>query len=157
MFLIFILIVGVKIVDKGFHNYKKTFQKLNSKKIAVGLFAKVGDEVLTKAIANEFGARTGKNGNTIIPERSFIRSTYNKNVKKVARRFRQIVESISDSNVDGKLKLIGLEQEAAIKQTITDLRSPPNAPSTIKAKGSSNPLIDTGEMRSKISSKLRRK
>ena len=53
---------------------------------------------------------------------------------------------------DRKLKLIGLEQEAETKKTLTDLRTPPNAPSTIKAKGSSNPLIDTGELRSKISS-----
>lgn len=151
--------MALKVIDKGFDNYKDAFKGLDSKKVAVGLFAKVGDEVLTKGIVNEFGARAGKNGNTVIPERSFIRSTYNKNVKKVTRRFTQIAKSISNGsyNVDRKLKLIGLEQEAAVKQTIVDLRSPPNAPSTIKAKGSSNPLIDTGEMRNKISSELRNK
>jgi len=150
--------VALKVIDKGFDNYKDAFKGLDSKKVAVGLFAKVGDEVLTKGIVNEFGARAGKNGNVVIPERSFIRSTYNKNIKKVARRFTQIAKSISDGNynVNKKLKLIGLEQEAAIKQTIVDLRSPPNAPSTIKSKGSSNPLIDTGEMRNKISSELRK-
>jgi len=146
------------VIDKGFDNHKDAFETLNLGKVAVGLFAKVGDGLLTIAIANEFGVRTGKNGNTVIPERSFIRSTYNKNIKKVARRFTQIAKSISNGNynVNKKLKLIGLEQEAAIKQTIVDLRSPPNAPSTIKAKGSSNPLIDTGEMRNKISSELRK-
>lgn len=150
--------MALKVIDKGFDNYKDAFKGLDSKKVAVGLFAKVGDEVLTKGIVNEFGARAGKNGNVVIPERSFIRSTYNKNIKKVARRFTQIAKSISDGNynVNKKLKLIGLEQEAAIKQTIVDLRSPPNAPSTIKSKGSSNPLIDTGEMRNKISSELRK-
>jgi hypothetical protein len=146
--------VALKVIDKGFDNYKDAFKGLDSKKVAVGLFAKVGDEVLTKGIVNEFGARAGKNGNTVIPERSFIRSTYNKNVKKVTRRFTQIAKSISNGsyNVDRKLKLIGLEQEAETKKTLTDLKTPPNAPSTIKAKGSSNPLIDTGELRSKISS-----
>lgn len=148
--------MGVKLVDSGFKRYLNAFKELDSQKVAVGLFAKVGDEVLTKGIVNEFGANTG---NSVIPERSFIRSTYNKNVKKVTSRFNDIARSISrgNYNVIKKLKLIGLEQESAIKQTIVDLRSPSNAASTIKAKGSSNPLIDTGEMRNKISSELRKK
>jgi hypothetical protein len=33
-----------------------------------------------------------------------------------------------------------------VRKAIRDLDSPPNAESTIKAKGSSNPLIDTGQM-----------
>ena len=36
------------------------------------------------------------------------------------------------------------------QQSITDLREPPNAPRTIKAKGSSNPLIDSGRMRKAV-------
>lgn len=149
--------MALKVIDRGLHKYNDAFKKLNSKKVAVGLFAKVGDEVLVKGITNEFGARTSKN--VVIPERSFVRSTYNKNVKKVAKRFTQIAESISNGSYDviRKLKLIGLEQEAAIKQTIVDLKYPPNAPSTIRAKGSSNPLIDTGEMRIKVSNELRNK
>lgn len=159
MFLIFILIVVIKVINKGYNNYKDAFKELNSKKVAVGLFAKVGDDVLTRGIVNEFGARAGKNGNVVIPERSFIRSTYNKNVKKVARRFAEIGKSISNGNynVDKKLKLIGSEQEAAVKKTISDLKYPPNAPYTIRKKGFDNPLIETGEMRNKISSELRKK
>jgi hypothetical protein len=148
----------VKTKDTGFNNYKDAFKELDSKKVAVGLFADVGDEVLTKGVVNEFGTtQAGKNHNITIPERSFIRSTYNKNYKKVGRRFGQIAKSISNGNykVKSKLKLIGLEQEAAIKKAMVDLRTPANAESTIRKKGSSNPLIDTGETRSKISSELR--
>ena len=36
------------------------------------------------------------------------------------------------------------------QQEITDLREPPNAPSTIQRKGSSNPLIASGEMRKAV-------
>lgn len=148
--------MALKVIDKGFNNYKDAFKGLDSKKVAVGLFSNAGDDVLIKGIANEFGARAGKNGSVVIPERSYIRSTYNKNYKKVSRRFTQIAKSISNGsyNVDRKLKLIGLEQEKKTKKTLTDLKHPPNAPSTIKAKGSSNPLIDTGELRSKISSRV---
>jgi len=34
----------------------------------------------------------------------------------------------------------------AIKRAIVDLKDPPNAPKTVAAKGSSNPLIDTSHM-----------
>jgi hypothetical protein len=115
---------------------------------------------LTKAIVNEFGTtKAGKNNNIVIPERSFIRSTYNKQYKKVAKRFDQIFMSISKGNYNiiPKLKLIGLEQETETKKTITDMKTPANAPSTIAKKGSSNPLIDTGEMRSKVSNEVKNK
>jgi hypothetical protein len=152
--------MGVKVVDKGFDEYRNAFKTLQSKSIKVGLFAAVGDKVLTKGIVNEFGTtQAGKNKNITIPERSFIRSTYNKQYKKVHKRFDQIVKSFSNRsyNVVSKMKLIGMEQAAETQKTITDLRTPPNATSTIAKKGSSNPLIDTGELRSKISSEVRNK
>lgn len=150
----------VKVIDKGFDKYKKAIEELNSNQIRVGMFAKVGDKVLTKAIVNEFGTtKAGKNNNIVIPERSFIRSTYNKQYKKVGKRFNQIFVSISKGNFNiiPKLKLIGLEQETETKKTITDMKTPENAPSTIAKKGSSNPLIDTGEMRSKVSHEVKNK
>ena len=150
----------VKVIDKGFDKYKKANEELKSNQIRVGMFAKVGDKVLTKAIVNEFGTtKAGKNNNIVIPERSFIRSTYNKQYKKVGKRFNQIFVSISKGNFNiiPKLKLIGLEQETETKKTITDMKTPENAPSTIAKKGSSNPLIDTGEMRSKVSHEVKNK
>ena len=152
--------MGAKIKDNGFINYKRNIKLINSKVVKVGLFASVGDEVLTKGIVNEFGTTTaGRNRNITIPSRSFIRSTYNKQYKNVSRRFGQVFKSISkdSGSLMSKLRLIGLEQEREIKKTMTDLRSPKNAPSTIKKKGSSNPLIDTGELRSKITSEVKNK
>jgi hypothetical protein len=150
----------VKVIDHGFDKYKKAIEELHSKQIQVGMFAKVGDKVLTKAIVNEFGTtQAGKNNNVTIPERSFIRSTYNRQYKKVGKRFDQIFVSISKGNYNiiPRLKLIGLEQETETKKTITDMRTPENAESTIAKKGSSHPLIDTGEMRSKISHEVKNK
>lgn len=150
----------IKVIDRGFNEYKKAIEELNSKQIQVGMFAKVGDKVLTKAIVNEFGTtKAGKNKNITIPERSFIRSTYNRQYKKVGKRFDQIFVSISKGNYNivPKLKLIGLEQETETKKTITDMRTPKNSESTIAKKGSSHPLIDTGEMRSKVSHEVKNK
>lgn len=150
----------IKVIDHGFDKYKKAIEELHSKQIQIGMFAKVGDKVLTKAIVNEFGTtQAGKNNNVTIPERSFIRSTYNREYKKVGKRFDQIFVSISKGNYNiiPRLKLIGLEQERETKKTITDMRTPKNAESTIAKKGSSHPLIDTGEMRSKISHEVKNK
>ena len=49
------------------------------------------------------------------------------------------------------LERVGLLTAARIQQEITDLRQPPNSPATIAAKGSSNPLIDTGKLRQSVS------
>lgn len=152
--------MGVKQKDNGYDNYLKAVKELHSSAVRVGLFASVGDKVLTKGIVNEFGTtQAGRNKNITIPERSFIRSTYNKQYKKVSRRFGQVFESFSNRNynVQSKLKLIGIEQENETKKTITEMKTPANAKSTIAKKGSSHPLIDTGELRMKISSEVKKK
>lgn len=70
---------------------------------------------------------------------------------------KDILTAVQDGLADGlDSKTIamraGVEAEGAIKQYIADLKSPPNAPSTIRKKGSSNPLIDTGAMRGSVTS-----
>ena len=45
---------------------------------------------------------------------------------------------------------VGIFMENKIKKSITETTTPPNAPSTIKAKGSSHPLIDTAQMRNSV-------
>ncbi|MGL5280858.1 MAG: hypothetical protein ACRC8W_03755 [Plesiomonas shigelloides] len=53
-------------------------------------------------------------------------------------------------NVDTILNKVGLNAQAAVQMYMTELRTPPNAPSTIAQKGSNNPLIDTGAMRASV-------
>lgn len=57
-----------------------------------------------------------------------------------------------DINMLAHLKRAGMIGMNAAKAWFTDPRNnwPPNAPSTIKAKGSSTPLIDTGALRASI-------
>lgn len=60
---------------------------------------------------------------------------------------------------DGKplnqaLEVVGVVAVGHVQKYMTDLRTPPNAPSTIKAKGSSNPLIDSGALRQSVSFKV---
>lgn len=53
--------------------------------------------------------------------------------------------------LDAVLEQVGVVAAGAVQEYMTDLRTPPNAPSTIERKGSDSPLIDTGAMRQSVS------
>ena len=53
-------------------------------------------------------------------------------------------------NLDMVLDRVGIIATGKVQQYMTDLKTPPNAPSTIAKKGSSNPLIDSGMMRQSV-------
>lgn len=67
----------------------------------------------------------------------------------------EIVDTIADSIADGEpmeqiLNRIGVVAVAGVQNYMDELKSPPNAPSTIAKKGSNNPLIDTGELKQSV-------
>lgn len=51
-------------------------------------------------------------------------------------------------------KTLALTMIGDLQQAITELSTPPNSPYTIKKKGSSNPLIDQGYLRSSVSAEV---
>lgn len=70
------------------------------------------------------------------------------------------LEAAAKDQLDGNrpaavrdMKRAGLMGQSVVRNWFTDARNkwPPNAPSTIKRKGSSRPLIDTGQLRASIS------
>lgn len=89
-------------------------------------------------------------GNDRIPARRWLDEGAETGTKEYLET---IQEGIKDG-LDSKqiMARVGVEAEGAIKQYITDLDTPPNKPSTIKRKGSSNPLIDSGNMRNSVTS-----
>ena len=98
--------------------------------------------VSTVAAWNEFGTVRS-------PERPFFRITLNN--LRADHAFRRLLGKtfeIRTGRVDpSKLELVGLYAVSALQREIVELREPPNSPVTVEAKGSSNPLIDTGFMR----------
>lgn len=107
------------------------------------------------AAIQEFGAPE-KN----IPERPFFRQA-NKKVEKILIKYFRTVLSLKNNYVinENEMRQIALKHEGVVKERITDLREPPNAPATIKAKSkegktSDNPLIDTGQMRQAVIGKV---
>lgn len=111
-------------------------------------------------------AHNGGNGKTVaeimsihefglggMPERSFIRAWIDDNRALIRRDLRKVLQRAATSRsftVEDGLKLLGLKYEGLIKGRISQGIPPPNAPSTIRQKGSSKPLIDTGQARSSI-------
>lgn len=145
----------------------KMLSELSRTHVEIGIIGE-GDKykgsnitVLGVATVHEFGVNViDKNGNKInIPERSFIRSSYDANKEKIFdldKEFERVLNL--ELSVDTFFNLVGEFSVGIIQNHLTSqVNSPPLAESTIKAKGSSNPLIDTGQLRSSITYKIVRR
>lgn len=115
-----------------------------------GTWAEGGDANLVDiATFNEFGTST-------IPERPFMRQTWERRIGKVVERFKQLAAKIFavEMNTKDALVMVGDEYKGFIQSEITEGGWTPNAPSTIRQKKSSKPLIDTGRMRGSVNFEL---
>lgn len=104
-----------------------------------------GDEDMVEiGASHEFGI-----GN---PKRSFLRSTTDAEAKRVDGMIQSGLEAIKQGRASTKhvLGTVGEYMTGKVQAKIVSLRTPPNSPATIARKGSSNPLIDTGQMRQSI-------
>ena len=129
---------------------KKRLKEMSSKKIAVGFpkgrlnnpHYEDGASIIDVAIWNEFGTNN-------IPRRDFMGIATEKWQQFIAAKVEEFKEQISDGtlDIDMFLKMIGEAGKEFISDAIVKLRTPPNAPSTIRhKKGRSNPLVDSGDM-----------
>ena len=116
------------------------------KHVEVGFYSTAkyddGTPVTLVAAANEFGMD--------VPERPFFRKAISSAPKVLTPVLKANINPknmVFDARVAG---LMGAVMTGHIQYTLTELRDPPNAPATIKAKRSSNPLIDTGRLRSSV-------
>lgn len=114
--------------------------------------AKEGDFTIAElAAVHEFGTADGH-----IPERAPVRTTFYVRAKQeLADMQAKLAKAIITKGMDPKraMGILGSWGANAIKKTITggDGLPPPNAPSTIAAKGSSRPLVDTGMLKAAYS------
>lgn len=93
-------------------------------------------------------------GTSDIPMRPWL-------VPGVEAATQEILDTIEEGIEEGRdptqiLNRVGLVAAGEVQMYITELRTPPNAPSTIAAKGSDNPLIDTGAMRRSVTYQIQR-
>lgn len=104
-----------------------------------------GPSVVEVATFQEFGTKT-------IPERAFLRLAMDENRGKLNVQIDKLFSSIVEGKmtVEQALKVLGLSMKKEIQSKIRRGPWTPNAPSTVRAKGSSSPLIDSAQMLNSI-------
>lgn len=144
--------------DRGLNRFLNELTKLKGGSfVQIGIQSNAPDPEDGKlnmaqiASVHEFGTRDKK-----IPERSFIRTTMDEKNRTFSLLTDNQLSKIGrgETTVNKALNVLGQLIASAIKRKITLLQDPPNAPSTIAKKGSSNPLLDTGRMRASIRPKV---
>ncbi|OOF52560.1 hypothetical protein [Rodentibacter trehalosifermentans] len=147
-------VVNVKIKDLGLADEIKFAQELDGAQIKIGIQAdekgeyENGASVLDVAAWNEFG--TNK-----IPSRPFIRQCFSDNLPALEKGLRIVAVKVLNGE-EPKIALSQLGQWYQDKQKECLLHFPwkPNAASTVKAKGSSKPLVDTSQLVNSIRYKV---
>lgn len=104
-----------------------------------------GPSIIDVAIWNNYGTNN-------IPRRDFMTPASKKWRKFFSESLDAVRRDMLDNKIDPDkfLKAMGERGQAIIQNEIIELDTPPNAKSTIKAKGSSNPLVDTKDMANNV-------
>lgn len=92
-----------------------------------------------------------------IPERSFLRNGHDKNIDKVMKYADTLIKQVTNGKMtaDECLDLLGQSLATKIKTYARNLNNPPNSWATKEAKGTDNPLDDTGKMIEGITFKIK--
>lgn len=134
--------------------YKRAMDVFKTPKavVKVGFPKGTNADNIMKAIWNEFGTRGGRSGGGWggpVPERSFMRTAMRTNQQKYQDAMRVSAPKIlsGETNLRQALSKLGIVMQSDIQSQIASNMPPPNAELTVKLKGSSKTLIDTGAMR----------
>jgi hypothetical protein len=162
----------VKDVDKGFRAMAERIYRHGSPSIAVGILAGEGaDEehrehhekqgqvtradralrtLLEIAVYNEFGTAR-------IPARSFIRAWFDEALPQLREDFFTLEKQVLQGKISKEraLDLMAVRMVGQVQERIAAGLSPPLADSTGARKGSSTPLIDSGQLRSGVTSRVK--
>jgi hypothetical protein len=131
--------------DRVWRKLYNTVRKADGASVKVGLF---DGELAEIGMIHEFGAPKAH-----IPARPFIKQTFVNHRGDLVALQRKLAAAIMTGRIDEKraMGLLGAWAAGAIKATITrDGNFAPLAPSTIAAKSSSKPLVETGQMANAI-------
>ena len=161
--------MGVKIKTKlnKFPEMQSRIDNLNGKKINVGVagengwLAGIHEYGCKITITPKMRAWLRANGLPVrastthitIPERSFLRSGFDNCHNEVSKKIEKFLALAIDGKMSEQefLNTTGTLFRDRIKDYAVSVNTPPNHPFTIERKGSSNPLVDTGDMINSIS------
>lgn len=134
----------VRDIDKGYRSILSVMRDLDGLQMTAGVPASAGEDVVTYGAANEFGTDT-------IPERSYLRSTLDANRAKYAKMAaKALKQAMGGKPIIVAAQRVADEMAQDVKRTILSGVSPALDAATIKAKGSSQTLIDSGKLLNSI-------
>lgn len=137
-------------IEKDINNFPKLIAAmtvLDQSEVKAGITESKGGKKGKKSKTSVLDYGTyNEMGTEHIPARSFIRSTADNKRKDWNALTDRLLQGVMDLNQAPMtaLKKLGTQAKGDIRKTITTLSAPALAPSTIKRKGSSKPLIDDG-------------
>lgn len=146
---------GVTDRDKGFKKIVKSMKDLGLKGVNAGIPEGApsvkGVSVAEYGYWNETGVKA-KGSGWKIPPRPFMRGWVDSHKEEIKSFMQSLAQRIADGKTDSDtaLKVLGIYAESGIRKHIKSGSFTENAPSTVKQKGSSRPLIDTGTLRNSI-------
>lgn len=159
-----------KMIDHGWNRVMAEIKKLDGSRTHVGWFGHGGDpsnDVAARAIVNEFGATirvTGKMRGFLAGALGIFLKKSTKIIRIPARGFMKKTVALFHRKLDERMKIeynrllngkqgarktlsrLGEYWVGRIKFTILRVQFKKNHPATVKKKGSSRPLVDTGQM-----------
>lgn len=130
--------------DLGLKAFIRQLEVARTVEIAVGIHAgdtNNGQQIAEYAACNEYGTDS-------IPERSFMRSSFDENLSKIQNDMNHQAGRVMAGQTDirSALSVIGMKHQDRTKRKIGSNIQPANHPETIRRKKSSRTLIDTGAM-----------
>ena len=142
--------VSVKVQRRGGKKLQRLLREAGKGGVSgvkVGFFSTAryedGTPVAAVAAWNEFGTVT-------IPERPFFRNALAESERSVGRILKGGLDTkkmVVDERLAGR---VGAYVAGQVMESISALKEPPNAPETVRRKGSSDPLLDTGTLRNSV-------
>lgn len=119
-------------------------------RVKVGFPAGTSSDIVDKAIWNHFGTSRG------IPARPFLYNAIRRHRRKYLEAMKTSGAKIlrGETTLQAVMNKLGVLAQGDVKAEIEATLTPPNAASTIATKGSSHPLIDTGEMKNNVTWKV---
>jgi len=139
--------------DLGWKQLFTQFTSSKETRVLVGLLRSAGEHksgnggkpisVAQLGAIHEFGAPGAG-----IPERSFMRTAVDEGRSKLNKLVDKLAKMVvdGDANEEKALGILGETVKNMMKAKIRSGLKPPNSPATIRRKGSSKPLIDTGQL-----------
>lgn len=133
---------------------QKYLDELDSRIIQIGFQGQYDDGTTVAEVAawNEYGTENA-------PARPFMRQTVTDKKDEIAQfQADAVAQGLKQHrNAAKTMNQIGVFMKAKVQEEIVDGKFEPNAPSTIKKKGSSRPLIDTSRMRQNVNYTVKNK